>query len=176
MPCPASLLLPRQPWMSPDPSSDIPAGPHHRATHSSCDSQPPLQSAHMPRVTPSHPTRLRQPDATPASGTRLPASMGGPGLHGHPHVGLCPWQGEDAQPAPPLPPASHPSCPQCYPGLADAIVSQVWPQGSLLMGVAQCGTAALPPCLTPRCCQGPPYRSQSPPSGAPVSCHLARRT
>ncbi|PKK18256.1 kinesin-like protein KIF12, partial [Columba livia] len=82
----------RQPWMSPDPSSDIPAGPHHRATHSSCDSQPPLQSAHMPRVPPSHPTRLRQPDVTPASGTRLPASMGGPGLHGHPHVGLCPWQ------------------------------------------------------------------------------------
>ncbi|XP_064893029.1 kinesin-like protein KIF12 isoform X2 [Columba livia] len=136
----------RQPWMSPDPSSDIPAGPHHRATHSSCDSQPPLQSAHMPRVPPSHPTRLRQPDVTPASGTRLPASMGGPGLHGHPHVGLCPWQGEDAQPAPPLPPASHPSCPQCYPGLADAIVSQTLPGPSLPQPVPpERSTSVLPP-------------------------------
>ncbi|XP_032859759.2 kinesin-like protein KIF12 [Tyto alba] len=93
-------LLPRQPRLSPDPSGDIPAGPSCRATRSSCDSQPPLQSAHTPRVPPGHPARLRQPDTTPGSGPRLLK----------------------------LPPTSgRPGCPQCCPGLADAIVSQVLP-------------------------------------------------
>ncbi|KAM9272461.1 LOW QUALITY PROTEIN: kinesin-like protein KIF12 [Morus bassanus] len=90
----------RQPWLSPDSSGDIPPGPSCRATRSSCDIQAPLQSARTHRVPPSHPTRLRQPDATPASG---------------------PW-------LPKLPPASgHPGCPQCCPGPADATVSQALP-------------------------------------------------
>lgn len=102
MPCPAPSLLPRQPRLSPDPSSDVPAGPSCRATHSSCDSQSLLQSAHTPHVPPGHLTRLRQPKVTPASVPRLPVSTGGPGLQWHPHVGLCPWQGEDAQTTHPL--------------------------------------------------------------------------
>ncbi|KAM6118587.1 LOW QUALITY PROTEIN: kinesin-like protein KIF12 [Phoenicopterus ruber ruber] len=93
----------RQPRLSPDPSGDVPAGPSRRATRSSCDSQPRLQSARTPRVPPGHPARLRQPDTTPASGPRLPK----------------------------LPPASGrpgcPGCPQCCPGLADAIMSQALP-------------------------------------------------
>ncbi|XP_065503373.1 kinesin-like protein KIF12 [Caloenas nicobarica] len=114
----------RQPRLSPDPSSDIPAGPNHRATRSSCDSQPPLQSACTRRVPPGRPTRLRQPDVTPASGTRLP----------------------DAQPTPPLPPASHPGCPQCCPRLADAIVSQTLPGPPTPQPVPSKGsTGVLPP-------------------------------
>ncbi|XP_068271998.1 LOW QUALITY PROTEIN: kinesin-like protein KIF12 [Nyctibius grandis] len=62
----------RQPWLSPDPRGDIPAGPSHGATRSSCDSQPPLRSARTPRVPPGHPARLWQPDVTPTSGPRLP--------------------------------------------------------------------------------------------------------
>ncbi|OPJ78642.1 kinesin-like protein KIF12 [Patagioenas fasciata monilis] len=136
----------RQPRLSPDPSSDISAGPNHRAAHSSCDSQPLLQSARTPCVPHGHPTRLRQPDATPVSATRLPASVGGPGLHGHPHVGLCLWQGEDAQPTPPLPPASRPSCSQCCPGLADAIMSQTLPGPPIPQPVPPEGsTGVMPP-------------------------------
>ncbi|XP_064324188.1 kinesin-like protein KIF12 isoform X8 [Phalacrocorax carbo] len=105
----------RQPWLSPDPSGDIPAGPSCRATCSSCHGQPPLQSARAPRVPPGHPTRLRQPDVTPTSGPRLPVSMGGPWLRGCPHVGPCPRQGEDAQTTHPL-----------LPPLAEA-ASCLWP-------------------------------------------------
>ncbi|XP_056211019.1 kinesin-like protein KIF12 isoform X4 [Falco biarmicus] len=90
----------RQPQLSPDPSGDIPAGPPCRATRSSSDGQPLLPSARTPHVPTSHPTRLRQPDTTPASGSRLPK----------------------------LPPASsRPGCPQCCPGPANATVSQVLP-------------------------------------------------
>ncbi|KAM6373078.1 kinesin-like protein KIF12 [Pluvialis apricaria] len=109
----------RQPWPSPDPSGDIPAGPSHRATRSFCDSQPPLWSAHTPRVPPGHSARLRQPDATPACGPRLPK----------------------------LPPASgRPGCPQCCPGPADAIVSQVLPGPPVPQPVPTEGsTTILPP-------------------------------
>uniref|UniRef100_A0A8C4UR93 Kinesin-like protein n=1 Tax=Falco tinnunculus TaxID=100819 RepID=A0A8C4UR93_FALTI len=90
----------RQPQLSPDPSGDIPAGPSCRTTRSSGDGQPLLPSARTPHVPTSHPTRLRQPDTTPASGSRLPK----------------------------LPPASsRPGCPQCCPGPANATVSQVLP-------------------------------------------------
>nr|XP_047923899.1 LOW QUALITY PROTEIN: kinesin-like protein KIF12 [Anser cygnoides] len=84
----------RQPHKSPDPGGDIPAVPSCRAPRSSCGSQVPLRSTHVPL---GHPTQLRQPHATPASGHQLPK----------------------------LPPAS--GCPQCCPGLPDAIVSQVLP-------------------------------------------------
>ncbi|KAM6239588.1 kinesin-like protein KIF12 isoform 2-T2 [Spheniscus humboldti] len=93
----------RQPRLSPDPSGDVPAGPSHRATRSSCDSQPQLRSARTPRVPPGHPARLRPPDATPAPGPRL---LKLPPTSGRPRC---------------------PGCPQCYPGLADAIVPQVLP-------------------------------------------------
>ncbi|XP_076210800.1 kinesin-like protein KIF12 isoform X2 [Aptenodytes patagonicus] len=93
----------RQPRLSPDPSGDVPAGPSHRATRSSCDSQPRLRSAHTPRVPPGHPARLRPPDATPAPGPRL---LKLPPTSGRPRC---------------------PGCPQCYPGLADAIVPQALP-------------------------------------------------
>ncbi|XP_074778623.1 kinesin-like protein KIF12 [Athene noctua] len=93
----------RQPWLSPDPSGDVPAGPSRRATRSSCDSHPPLRSARTPRIPQGHPARLQQPDTTPASGPRLlklPPTSSRPGC---------------------------PGCPHCCPGLADAIVSQVLP-------------------------------------------------
>ncbi|XP_027522672.1 kinesin-like protein KIF12 isoform X2 [Corapipo altera] len=94
----------RQPRLSPDPSGDIPDGPSHRATRSSCDSQPLLRSAHAPQISPGHSTRLRQPNTTSASIPRLPK----------------------------LPPASSrsscPGCPQCCPGPADATVSQPSPR------------------------------------------------
>uniref|UniRef100_A0A8D0FQ81 Kinesin-like protein n=1 Tax=Strix occidentalis caurina TaxID=311401 RepID=A0A8D0FQ81_STROC len=101
-PCPAPSLLPRQPWLSPDPRGDVPAGPSRRATRSSCDSHPLLRSTRTPRIPQGHPARLQQPDTTLASGPRLLVSGRGPGVHGHPHVGLCPWQGEDAQTTHPL--------------------------------------------------------------------------
>ncbi|XP_050570775.1 LOW QUALITY PROTEIN: kinesin-like protein KIF12 [Cygnus atratus] len=65
-----------------------------RGPRSSCGSQVPLRSTH---VLLGHPTQLRQPHATPASGHQLPK----------------------------LPPAS--GCPQCCPSLPDAIVPQVLP-------------------------------------------------
>lgn len=102
MPCPAPSLLPRQPRLSPDPSSDALAGPSCRATHSSCDSQSLLRSAHTPHVPPGHRTSLQQLHVTTASVPRFPVSAGGPGLQRHPHVGLCPQQGEDAQTTHPL--------------------------------------------------------------------------
>uniref|UniRef100_A0A663EYX0 Kinesin-like protein n=1 Tax=Aquila chrysaetos chrysaetos TaxID=223781 RepID=A0A663EYX0_AQUCH len=111
----------RQPRLSPDPSGDIPAGPSCRTTRSSCDSQPPLRSARTPRVPPGRPARLRQPDATPASGPRLPK----------------------------LPPASgRPSCsgcPHCCPGPADAIVSQVLPGPPVPQPVPPEGSAGILP-------------------------------
>ncbi|KAM6049312.1 kinesin-like protein KIF12 isoform 2-T2 [Chlamydotis macqueenii] len=109
----------RQPQLSPEPSGDVPAGPSRRATRSSYDSQPQLRSAHIPCVPPGHPTRLRQPDATPASG---------------------PW-------LPKLPPASsHPGCPQCCPGPADAIMSQTLPGPPAPQPVPPEGsTSILPP-------------------------------
>ncbi|XP_040388918.1 kinesin-like protein KIF12 isoform X2 [Cygnus olor] len=84
----------RRPHKSPDPGGDIPAVPSCRGPRSSCGSQVPLRSTHVPL---GHPTQLRQPHATPASGHQLPK----------------------------LPPAS--GCPQCCPGLPDAIVPQVLP-------------------------------------------------
>ncbi|KAM6048400.1 LOW QUALITY PROTEIN: kinesin-like protein KIF12 [Theristicus caerulescens] len=109
----------RQPRLSPDPSGDVPAGPSRKATRSSCDSQPPLHSARTPHSPPGHPARLRQPDATPASGPRLPK----------------------------LPPASgRPGCPQCCPGPADAIVSQALPGPPAPQQVPAEGSAGvLPP-------------------------------
>ncbi|XP_066835971.1 kinesin-like protein KIF12 isoform X2 [Anser cygnoides] len=59
----------RQPHKSPDPGGDIPAVPSCRAPRSSCGSQVPLRSTHVPL---GHPTQLRQPHATPASGHQLP--------------------------------------------------------------------------------------------------------
>lgn len=116
MPCPAPSLLPRQPWLTPDPSGDIPAGPSRRATRSSCDSQPPLQSVCTPCDPPGHPMRFRHPDATPTSGLWLPVSERGPGLQGRPPVGLCPG----SEGAPPTTPAAVPSCRSCLPPLAAA--------------------------------------------------------
>eukprot|EP00075_Anas_platyrhynchos_P038454 XP_027327707.1 kinesin-like protein KIF12 isoform X9 [Anas platyrhynchos] len=79
----------RQPHKSPDPGGDIPS---YRAPRSSCSSQVPLRSTHIPL---GHPTQLQQPHAMPTSGHQLPK----------------------------LPPAS--GCPQCCPGLPDALVPQV---------------------------------------------------
>ncbi|XP_074016900.1 LOW QUALITY PROTEIN: kinesin-like protein KIF12 [Numenius arquata] len=93
----------RQSRPSLDLSGDIPGGPSHRATRSSCDSHPLLQSARTPRVPPGHSAGLRQPDVTPTSDPRLPKLPPAPGR------------------------PSCPGCPQCYPGLANAIVSQVLP-------------------------------------------------
>ncbi|XP_027745828.1 kinesin-like protein KIF12 isoform X3 [Empidonax traillii] len=92
----------RQPWLSPDPSGDIPDGPSHRATRSSCDSQPLLRSAHAPQIPPGHSTRFQKPN-TSASVPRLPK--------------LPPASGR----------SSYPGCPQCCPGPADATTSQVLP-------------------------------------------------
>ncbi|XP_075373877.1 LOW QUALITY PROTEIN: kinesin-like protein KIF12 [Mycteria americana] len=108
----------RQPRLSPDPSSDVPAGPSCRATRSSCDSQPLLRSARTLRVPPGHPTRLWQPGTTPASGPR-------------------PLK---------LPPASgRPGCPQCCPALADAIMSQALPGPSVSQPVPAEGSAGILP-------------------------------
>ncbi|XP_074969664.1 kinesin-like protein KIF12 isoform X2 [Phalacrocorax aristotelis] len=131
----------RQPWLSPDPSSDIPAGPSCRATCSSCHGQPPLQSARAPRVPPGHPTRLRQPDMTPTSGPRLPK----------------------------LPPASGrpscPGCPQCCPRLADATVPQVRPWGSHRGGWHS--VAQQPHCSAhPQALPGPPAPQPVPAEGS----------
>ncbi|XP_064324184.1 kinesin-like protein KIF12 isoform X4 [Phalacrocorax carbo] len=177
----------RQPWLSPDPSGDIPAGPSCRATCSSCHGQPPLQSARAPRVPPGHPTRLRQPDVTPTSGPRLPVSMGGPWLRGCPHVGPCPRQGEDAQTTHPLlPPLAEaasclwpPQLPRVPPVLPRAGRCHRAPGTALGFSPEGGGTAwhsSLTALLTPRRCQGPPHRSRSPPREAPAFCHLARRT
>lgn len=107
MPCPASSLLPRQPRLSPEPSGDIPAGPSHRATCSSCDNQPLLRSARTRRVHPGHSARHRRPDTTPTSVPRLPVRVGAWGLQSS-----CPRQGEHAQTTHPLLPslAEAPSC------------------------------------------------------------------
>ncbi|XP_017687981.1 PREDICTED: kinesin-like protein KIF12 isoform X3 [Lepidothrix coronata] len=111
----------RQPWLSPDPSGDIPDGPSHRATRSSCDNQPLLRSAHAPQIPPGHSTRLRQPNTTSASIPRLPK----------------------------LPPASGrsscPGCPQCCPGPADATVSQVLPVPPMLQPAPPEGSAGVLP-------------------------------
>ncbi|XP_055573119.1 kinesin-like protein KIF12 isoform X2 [Falco cherrug] len=168
----------RQPQLSPDPSGDIPAGPPCRATRSSSDGQPLLPSARTPHVPTSHPTRLRQPDTTPASGSRLPVSMGGPGS-----TDILTW-GEDARTTHPLisplaeaasclqPPWLPPVLPwagQCHrvPGTTPGVSSE---RG----GTAQC--SSLTALLTPRCCQGPSCRSRSSPRETWVSCHPARRT
>ncbi|XP_074701760.1 kinesin-like protein KIF12 isoform X1 [Strix aluco] len=121
-PCPAPSLFPRQPWLSPDPRGDVPAGPSRRATRSSCDSHPLLRSARTPRIPQGHPARLQQPDTTLASGPRLlklPPTSGRPGC---------------------------PGCPHCCPGLADAIMSQVLPGPPTLQPVPPEGsTSILPP-------------------------------
>ncbi|XP_074701766.1 kinesin-like protein KIF12 isoform X5 [Strix aluco] len=112
----------RQPWLSPDPRGDVPAGPSRRATRSSCDSHPLLRSARTPRIPQGHPARLQQPDTTLASGPRLlklPPTSGRPGC---------------------------PGCPHCCPGLADAIMSQVLPGPPTLQPVPPEGsTSILPP-------------------------------
>ncbi|XP_065550889.1 kinesin-like protein KIF12 isoform X2 [Lathamus discolor] len=56
-----------QPRLSPYPGGDVPSC---RATRSSCDTQPPLQSACTPHVPPGHPTRPRLPKLPPASSHR----------------------------------------------------------------------------------------------------------
>uniref|UniRef100_A0A8C5T5M4 Kinesin-like protein n=1 Tax=Malurus cyaneus samueli TaxID=2593467 RepID=A0A8C5T5M4_9PASS len=69
-----SSLLPRQPRVSPDPAGDT-----HRATRSSCDSQPLLRSArnhHGHHGHHGHSARHRRPDTTPSSVPRLPVSVG----------------------------------------------------------------------------------------------------
>ncbi|KAM6315545.1 LOW QUALITY PROTEIN: kinesin-like protein KIF12 [Podargus strigoides] len=115
----------RQPRLSPDPSDNIPTGPSRRATRSSCDSQSLLRSARTPLVPPGHPTKLRQPDVTPTSGSWLPK----------------------------LPPASShpgcPGCPQCCPGLANAIVPQTAP-GVSLEGDGTAWCSSLTALLTPQ--------------------------
>ncbi|XP_040471642.1 kinesin-like protein KIF12 isoform X3 [Falco naumanni] len=149
-----------------------------RATRSSGDGQPLLPSARTPHVPTSHPTRLQQPDTTPASGSRLPVSMGGPGS-----TDILTW-GEDARTTHPLisslaeaasclqPPWLPPVLPwagQCHrvPGTTPGVSSE---RG----GTAQC--SSLTALLTPRCCQGPSCRSRSSPRETWVSCHPARRT
>ncbi|XP_066189444.1 LOW QUALITY PROTEIN: kinesin-like protein KIF12 [Sylvia atricapilla] len=111
----------RQPCLSPGLSGHIPAGPSHRATRRSCDSQPLLRSActlHVPR---SHSVRHRRPDTTPSSVPRLPK----------------------------LPPASSrpscPGCPQCCPGPADATTFQVLPVPPVPQPVPLEGSAGLLP-------------------------------
>uniref|UniRef100_A0A8B9C156 Kinesin-like protein n=1 Tax=Anser brachyrhynchus TaxID=132585 RepID=A0A8B9C156_9AVES len=108
----------RQPHKSPDPGGDIPAVPSCRAPRSSCGSQVPLRSTHVPL---GHPTQLRQPHATPASGHQLPVSAGTPGipvqaarrLHKHPLLSpscrdcLLPPVASSAAPVCPMP-----SCPR----------------------------------------------------------------
>ncbi|XP_066058331.1 LOW QUALITY PROTEIN: kinesin-like protein KIF12 [Chamaea fasciata] len=108
----------RQPRLSPDLSGHIPAGPSHRAARSTCDRQPLLRSActlHVPR---SHSVRHRRPDTTPSSVPRLPKL---------------------------LPASSHPSCPQCCPGPADATMFQVLPVPPVPQPVPPEGSAALLP-------------------------------
>ncbi|RLV92293.1 hypothetical protein DV515_00013818 [Chloebia gouldiae] len=62
----------RQPRLCPHHSGAVPAGPSHRATRSSCDSQPLLRSAHTLHVPHRHSVRHRRPDTTPSSVPRLP--------------------------------------------------------------------------------------------------------
>ncbi|KAM9370643.1 kinesin-like protein KIF12 [Phaethornis superciliosus] len=137
----------RQPWISSDPSGDVSADPPCRATHSSCDSQPLLQSACTPHVLPGHPAKLQQCETTPASGFWLPMSLRQPELHRHPHVGVRTHKTPTCcHPIlQKLPPSSRRpnglGCPQCWPGPADAIMSQVAPGESLWKGVAQCSTS-----------------------------------
>ncbi|XP_016158399.1 PREDICTED: kinesin-like protein KIF12 [Ficedula albicollis] len=105
----------RQP---PDLSGDMPAGPSHRGTRSSCDSQPLLRSARSLHVPHGHSVRHRRPDTTPSSVPRLPK----------------------------LPPASScPSCPQCCPGPADASMFQVLPVPPMPQPVPHEGSAGLLP-------------------------------
>eukprot|EP00075_Anas_platyrhynchos_P038450 XP_027327703.1 kinesin-like protein KIF12 isoform X5 [Anas platyrhynchos] len=87
----------RQPHKSPDPGGDIPS---YRAPRSSCSSQVPLRSTHIPL---GHPTQLQQPHAMPTSGHQLPVSAGTPGT---------PWglQGACTNTRCPLPPAETASC------------------------------------------------------------------
>ncbi|XP_041338825.1 LOW QUALITY PROTEIN: kinesin-like protein KIF12 [Pyrgilauda ruficollis] len=103
----------RQPRLSPH----LPAGPSHRATRSSCDSQPLLRSACTLHVPPRHSERHRRPDTTPSSVPRLPK----------------------------LPPASSrpscPGCPQCCPGPADATMFQVLPVPAVPQPVPPEGSA-----------------------------------
>ncbi|XP_066419809.1 LOW QUALITY PROTEIN: kinesin-like protein KIF12 [Molothrus aeneus] len=88
----------RHSHLSPHLRGHIPAGPSHRG--SSCDSQPLLRNAHSLHVPQQLPVRQRRPETTPSSVPRLPK----------------------------LPPASsHPSCPQCCPGPANATMFQVLP-------------------------------------------------
>uniref|UniRef100_A0A8C3UC39 Kinesin-like protein n=1 Tax=Catharus ustulatus TaxID=91951 RepID=A0A8C3UC39_CATUS len=115
------------------------AGPSHRATRSSCDSQPLLRSARSLHVPCSHSVRHRRPETTPSSVPRLPVRGGTWGLqssHGRvrmhrPPTHCCPLLQK-------LPPASSrpscPVCPQCCPGPADATTFQIQPQGSLWTG------------------------------------------
>lgn len=177
MPGLAHSLLPRQPRLSPDPSGDIPAGPSCRTTRSSCDSQPPLWSVRIPRVPPGHPTRLRQPDTTPASGPRLPVSVGVPRLHRHPRARLCPRQGEDAPTThpllSPLPEAASHLRPPQLPGVPSLLpwagrchrVPGMAPGVSLERG----GTAwhsSLTALLTHQVLPGPPVPQPVPPEGS----------
>ncbi|XP_056362423.1 kinesin-like protein KIF12 [Oenanthe melanoleuca] len=105
----------RQP---PDRSGDIPAGPSHRGTRSSCDSQPLLRSARSLHVPHSHSVRHRRPGTTPSSVPRLPK----------------------------LPPASScPSCPQCCPGPGDVSMFQVLPVPPVPQPVPPEGSAGLLP-------------------------------
>ncbi|XP_030318161.1 kinesin-like protein KIF12 isoform X2 [Calypte anna] len=139
----------RQPWIFSDPSSDVSAGPPCRATHSSCDSQPLLQSACTPHVLPGHPARLQQPETTPASGLQLPMSLGEPELHRHPQVGVrthktptcCHPLLQKLSPSSRCP--NCPGCPQCWPEPADAIMSQTLPGLPVLQPVPHEGNATI---------------------------------
>ncbi|XP_058673945.1 LOW QUALITY PROTEIN: kinesin-like protein KIF12 [Ammospiza caudacuta] len=104
----------RHPHLCPHLSGDIPAGPSHRGTRSSCDSQPLLRSARSLHVPQRLPVRQRRPETTPSSVPRLPK----------------------------LPPASsHPSCPQCCPVPADAAMFQVLPVPAVPQPVPPEGSA-----------------------------------
>lgn len=182
MPCQASSLLPRQPCLFPDHSGHISAGSSHRATRSSCASQPLLRSGRTLHVPHSHSGRHRRPDTTPSSVPRLPV-RGGAGVCSQPAHGTvrihrplthcCPVLQK-------LPPASSrpscPGCPQCCPGPADATMFQVQPLESLWRGWHRGGTTTLTTLLTPRCCQCPLCHSQCPLREVLAFCHLDRRT
>ena len=174
MPSPAPSPLPRQPRLSPDPGSDVPAGPACRVTRSSCDSWPLLRST---RVPPGHPVRLQQPDVTPTSGPWLPVSVGVPSSTGSP-VGGC-AHGRVRMHKPPAR-CSLPSCRSCLPPLAapaapSAAPGQPMPPrpmygpGGLFRAGGHSTASSLTALLAPRHCQSPLRE-------VPASCHPARRT
>ncbi|XP_030818711.1 LOW QUALITY PROTEIN: kinesin-like protein KIF12 [Camarhynchus parvulus] len=123
----------RHPHLSPHLRGDIPAGPSHRGTRSSCDSQPLLRSARSLHIPQRLPVRQRRPDTTPSSVPRLPK----------------------------LPPASsHPSCPQCCPVPADATMFEVLPVPAVPQPVPPEGSAGQEDTALPGSHHSQPHQRQ----------------